>query len=465
MEVALVVLSLVAVGGAALFFARWRAAEARAADAAAEKSRVAGEVQSARESESQARREAAVEKSRAEQLESQLQDEQRRAENRAADIESAMESLRRANADAQARVAELQTARDLDAESAREKIALLQKAREEMREQFENLAQQILEKKGAAFDAAAREKMAGLVRPLADDLEKFRARAEEIHNARSRESAALRENIAELQKNAGQIAADANNLTSALKGDKKALGDWGEVTLERLLEDSGLRRGDEYEAQAATVGEDGKPQRPDFKIILPEGRHLIVDSKASLVAYHDYVSAQGDAERQRALSAHVAAVRNHAKALGEKHYQRGRGVNSPDFVLMFMPIEAAWMTALLNDDRLFDDAYERRVILVSRTTLLPTLKTVAQLWKFERQTREAREAFELAGRMLNKFAALLDEMRKIDEALLRARNVHQDAMRKLEGRDNLLGQAQRLAEMGANPKRKLPERLTGDGGE
>lgn len=410
--------------------------------------------QQVRQSLSESREESAAAKTRARELETQLQQEKQRANT----AEQRRDAVQNAEAEARREASRLQAELQAERDSAAEKIKLLRQARDELSNHFEALAQQVLERKTDAFDKSAREKLDGVVKPLADDLEKFRARAEEIHTARSKESAALRENITALQRDAGQLAEDANNLTRALKGDKKALGDWGETTLERILEESGLRRGSEYQAQPATLGADGKPQRPDFKILLPEGRHLIVDSKASLVAYHAYVSAKTDAERERALSEHVIAVRNHARALSEKHYQRGRGTNSPDFVFMFMPIEAAWMAALLTAERLFDDSYNRKVILVARTTLLPALKTVAQLWKFERQNENAREIADLAGRMHDKFADLLGELGKIDRHLESARTAHREAVRKLEGRDNLMRQAERLTDMGANAKKKLPRR-------
>ena len=406
------------------------------------------------------RQECTAAQTRAEGLDMQLRDEKKRVERAETTAKNARDSETEALQKSAKLQAELQAERDASAE----KIRLLRESRAEMERDFENLAQKILEKKGATFNETARKEIGALVTPLTGELKEFRDRAEKIHHERTSENASLLENIANLQKDATRVAEDANNLTRALKGDKKALGDWGETTLERILEESGLQRGSEYEAQPAETGEDGKALRPDFKILLPEGRHLIVDSKASLVAYHDYVSAQTDAEREKALSDHVAAVRNHARTLAEKHYQRVRGMNSPDFVFMFMPIEAAWMAALLAADKLFDDSYDRKVILVARTTLLPTLKTVAQLWKFERQSENAQKVAELAGRMHAKFAALVEEMGKIDHALLQAREVHRRAMTKLEGRGNLLSQAKRLEEMGVGEKGKIPERiLEGDG--
>ena len=464
MEIALTLIALAAIVAAVVFFRR--ASVLREENAVA-KTRVDGlESQLRAEKEradnaDQMREESVAAKTRADGLESQLREQKQRADTAEEESRNVRESEFKAREDAARLRSELKAERD----SAAEKVELLQKARAEMTREFENLAQGILEKKGEKFDEAARKGLAGIVQPLAADLERFRARAEEIHTVRSKESAALRENIAALQEGAGKIAEDANNLTRALKGDKKALGDWGETTLERILEESGLRRGSEYEAQPATVGADGKPRRPDFKILLPEGRHLIVDSKASLVAYHAYVSAKTDAEREKALAEHVAAVRNHARTLAEKHYQRGHGLNSPDFVFMFMPIEAAWMAALLTAERLFDDSYDRHVILVARTTLLPTLKTVAQLWKFERQSENAREVANLAGRMHDKFAALLGEMGKIGAELKSAQKAHDDAMVKLQGQGNLLSQARRLKEMGANAKKDLPRLEGGEGGE
>ena len=237
---------------------------------------------------------------------------------------------------------------------------------------------------------------------------------------------------------------------------------------------TGTSDGSEYEASARM-----KPTRtekpcsiPTFKIHVPSGpegerKHLIVDSKANLSAYHDYVRAVTDEERKSALDAHVSAVRRHARDLSKKYYQRGRGLNSPDFVFMFMPIEAAWVAALAADERLFAEAYKDRVVLVARTTLLPTLKTVAQLWQLQRQTENVREIAKLAGRMRDKFANLLGELKNIDEALGKAKNAYQGVVQKLEGRDNLIRQAERLEEMGmgGNAKKKLPRLTAGDAEE
>ena len=447
MEIALLVLFLAALAGAGFLFLQVRTAKTakRHAEKEAEEARTAeaqarqGEAE-ARAAEREAQINAAVGGERVRQLESQLQEEQ----NRTAEAERRRDAALAAKTE------------------ALEKAAALEAEHRKLPDEFKNLAQTVLEEKSGAFDARARKELEPLIGPLSEAIGSFRKKAEEIDTRRVEEHATLRANIAALQEGAVRIADDANNLTRALKGDKKALGDWGETTLERLLEESGLQRGTEYEAQPVTPDEDGRPQRPDFKILLPEGRHLIVDSKASLVAYHAHVSAQTEDGRARALTEHVIAVRNHAKALGDKHYQRGRGVNSPDFVLMFMPMESAWMAALQAADRLFDDSYDRKVVIVSRTTLLPTLKTVAQLWKLERQNKSVREIAGLAGRMHDKFADFLENLAKIGRALDAARTAHRDAVQKLEGHNNLMRQAGRLADMGADAKKKLPRLTAGD---
>ena len=403
------------------------------------------------------RDDAAKLRARAEDLESRLQGETARAERAEGEIRESRAAETAARENAAGLEARLQAEKD--------KIQALQGARDEMTREFEGLAQKVLAQKGEEFDKNARKEIGALVNPLEKELREFRSRAEKINTERAGESARLLAQISNLQKDAVRVAEDANNLTRALRGDKKTLGDWGETTLERLLEESGLRRGAEYEMQRGILGEEGESLRPDCVVRLPEGRHLIVDSKASLSAYHAHVSAETEEERERTLAAHVAAVRAHARGLSEKHYQRGRGVNSPDFVLMFMPIEAAWMAALQASGELFDDSYNRKVVIVSRTTLLPTLKTVAQLWKLERQAESVREVSVLAGRMHDKFADLLSELGKVERALDLARQAHGEVVRKLEGRDNLLRQAKRLEEMGASTKKKLPRLTAGEGEE
>ena len=324
-------------------------------------------------------------------------------------------------------------------------------------ETFQNLAQDILEKKIDKFDAEGHKRMKETLSPFERDIKAFRERVDAINTEAAGRSAALKREIELLKENANNISNDANNLARALKGESQALGSFGELTLERLLEDSGLRRGEEYEMQSAGQGDEGNLLRPDCLVKLPDDRHLVIDSKASLTDWQDYVSAEDNDERATAIAKHVRAVRRHADNLHGKHYTGLRGTNQPDFVFMFMPIEPAWMAAMIEDRDLFGYAYDKKIILTSRTTLIPTLRVVAQIWKFERQTRNARDIADRAGMIYDKVRVFFNHFSAVGKALENADAKYQAAHNNLiDGRGSLVRQVKRLEELGANIKKSLP---------
>ena len=349
-----------------------------------------------------------------------------------------------------ARIAELKTKLDSVHTRVAEEKAFVEQARKNMRAEFQNLAQHILEDKGKKFSKDS----AKLLSPLRDNLEQFRKRVDDVHAIDVRERAALKTEIKNLQNNAVQMSEDANNLVRALKGDSKTQGDWGEITLAVLLEKAGLREGEEYQTQQGVRDDQGNWLRPDVVINLPDKKHLIVDSKVSLRDYSDAVAADNEEARQVALKRHVQAVRNHVASLSSKHYARAQKLNAPDFVFMFMPIEPAFFAALGQDPQLFSDAYDKNIILCAPTTLMATLRTVERIWQLERQNRNAEEIAQRGGLLYDKFHGFMQDMENIKTALGKATGAYEAASAKLKtGSGNLIGQAQKLHDLGANAKK------------
>lgn len=349
-----------------------------------------------------------------------------------------------------ARIAELKTElASLNTRVAEEK-AFVEQARKNMHGEFENLAQRILEDKGKKFS----EDSVKLLSPLRDNLEQFRKRVDDVHAIDVRERASLKTEIQNLQNNAVQMSEDTNNLVRALKGDSKTQGDWGEISLSVLLEKAGLREGTEYQTQQTVHDDEGNRLRPDVVINLPDKKHLIVDSKVSLRDYSDSVAADDEETRQAALKRHVQAVRNHITSLSGKHYARVQKLNAPDFVFMFMPIEPAFFAALGQDHQLFSDAYDKNIILCAPTTLMATLRTVERIWQLERQNQNAEDIADRGGLLYDKFHGFIADMEGIQTALGKATGAYDAAFAKLKtGSGNLIGQAQKLHDLGANAKK------------
>lgn len=396
-----------------------------------------------------------AENARVAQLETQLQNESERravAETTHAELQKKREEELTTNAAENAALK--QQLRDTE-KRAEEKIALLEKVRESMGAEFKNLSQSILEEKAQKFGEDSRQ----LLAPLGEQLKEFRLRADQIHDVNTRAHASLQTEIRSLHDNAAKIGADANNLAAALKGDSKTQGDWGEIELAALLEKSGLREGEGYETQQSLRNEDGKMFRPDVVIHLPKERHFIVDSKVSLRAYADYTAATDAAEKKTQLTRHVHAVKKHADDLASKNYAALRGINAPDMVFMFMAVEPAFLTALTADANLFNDAYQKGVVMCSPTTLMPILRATEHLWRMERQGRNAEEIARQGGALYDKFSGFVKDMRDIEKSLDKTRESYDAAFGKLsKGRGNLISHARKLHDMGIDAKKeKLPE--------
>ncbi len=328
--------------------------------------------------------------------------------------------------------------------------------------EFKILAADILEDKSRRFTEQNRSQLDELLRPLGEKILAFEKRVEQTYDVELRDKISLREEIRQLHTASLKLGQDADNLTRALRGDTKRQGNWGELILEKVLERSGLTPGVEYRTQVTTRNASADLIRPDVVVFLPDEKHLIVDAKVSLVAYESWVRCEDDGERDRCLTAHVLSVRNHVRQLGDKSYFSGEDFASPEFTLLFMPIESAFSLALQRDADLFQFAWERRIVLVSPTTLLATLRTVASVWKMEKQSRHALEIARLSGELYDKLAGVLDDFTKIGRQLETARTDYGDAMKRLyEGKGNVVRTAEKIRELGARHTKNLPAAWVG----
>jgi len=338
-----------------------------------------------------------------------------------------------------------------------EKLALLQSAREELTHQFKNLANDILEEKSKRFSEQNQQSLGQLLDPLKTKLQEFQGKVEQVYVQEGKDRSALAEQVRQLMELNKTVSQEANNLTKALKGSNKTQGNWGELVLERVLESSGLRKGEEFDVQESHTLEDGRRLQPDVVVHLPDDRHLVIDAKATLVAYEDYANAEDDKHRDVALKRHLDAVRSHIKGLSDKNYQDLYGLRSLDFVLMFIPIEPAFMLAVTHDRELFMDAWNKNVLLVSPSTLLFVVRTVANLWRQEAQTRNAQDIAKRGAELYDKLAGFVEDMESLGTRLNQAQKDYDGAINKLStGRGNLIRQAEMLKKLGVKPSKSLP---------
>ncbi|MBO9664129.1 DNA recombination protein RmuC [Dokdonella sp.] len=374
---------------------------------------------------------------------------------------------RRGRDDAQARLVELTRAHAAleagareQAQAAADKLQLLEQAEHRLREAFQNLANQILDDKAERFREQSSQQLGGLLDPLKLQLKEFRETIHTTHATEQRERGMLAQEIQTLKQLNQRISEDAINLTRALKGDTRSQGAWGELVLERVLEASGLRAGREYETQASFSDGDGGRQRPDVIVHLPEDKDIVIDAKMSLVAYERFVAAVDDGERATALTEHVTSLRRHIDNLSGKNYREIAGLRTLDFVLLFVPVEAAFIEAMRADDRLYSHALSKNISLVSPSTLLATLRTIAHLWRIERRNAKADEIARRAANLHDNFALLVDELEAIGSQLDKAQRAHASALRRLTegGRGSVLLQVKSLAEI-APVKKELPTSL------
>jgi DNA recombination protein RmuC len=340
--------------------------------------------------------------------------------------------------------------------SAQEKIELLQTAREQMKTEFSLLANRIFEEKSEKMVQNNKTSLETTLGPLKTQLTDFRKKVEDVYDKETRDRVSLRAELEQLKKLNTQMSEDAINLTRALKGDKKTQGNWGEVVLERVLEQSGLRKGTEYETQVNLLAEDGSRRLPDVIIRLPDNKDVVVDSKVSLVDYEKYINAEDEADRELFLQAHVNAIGNHISGLSLKEYEKLEGIRSLDFVLLFIPIESAFMAAFDADPGMFKKAYDKQVIVVSPTTLLATLRTIQTIWRYEHQNRNAEKIAAQAGGIFDQFSLVIESLDEVGRNLDRARDSFDQAHKRIStGRGNMVRRVQQLQELGARTRKKL----------
>lgn len=366
--------------------------------------------------------------------------------------------LAKALGQAREQVARLETSLELERSAAQEKMTLLQEAKDQLRQQFQVLAQDILEEKSKRFSEQNQTALGQILEPLRARIQEFQGKVETAYVNDSKDRSALAEQVKNLVSMNQQLSERASDLTRALTSQNKAQGNWGELILERVLETSGLRKGLEYSVQESHQREDGSRVQPDVVLHLPEQRHLIIDAKMSLNAYMDYVNAADDLVREGARKRHIDSVRAHIKGLAEKNYQDLYGSGSPDFVLMFVPVESAFMLAITEDSALWQDAWQRNVLLVSPSTLLFVVRTVAQLWRQEQQTRNAQEIAKRGAALYDKFVGFVSDMDSLGQRLQQANKAYDDGVKKLSsGNGSLVRQAEMLRELGVKPSKRVPD--------
>ncbi|MDD5412467.1 MAG: DNA recombination protein RmuC [Methylobacter sp.] len=361
--------------------------------------------------------------------------------------------------------AQLQTRMDEQMKNAAEKLKLLLDAEVRLNTHFENLAGKIFDDRSKQFTEHHKTSLDHIVTPLREQLGEFKQRIDTVYDNENKDRISLREEIVSLRRDTAQMNQEALNLTRALKGDKKTQGNWGEMILEKVLEKSGLRKGIEYETQGAFRDENNRLFKPDVIVRLPEDKDVIIDSKVSLLAYERYCSTEDDQERITALKQHTEAVREHIKGLSSKDYSGLKGIRSLDFVLLFMPIEAAFIAAFQADERLFTDAFEHKIIVVTPTTLLATLRTIENIWRYERQNENARAIADKAGSLYDKICGFVEDLDKLGKQLSTVHTTYDSVMSKLtHGRGNLINQASSFVELGVKVKKTFSKSITEQAG-
>jgi DNA recombination protein RmuC len=326
--------------------------------------------------------------------------------------------------------------------------------------EFKNIANSILEEKSKIFTEQNRVNIEGILKPLNEKIKDFEKKVEDTYDKESKQRYSLEREIKSLYDLNIQITKEASNLTNALKGQSKTMGNWGEVILESILEKSGLIKDSEYFVQESITDEEGKRYQPDIIIQLPENKCMIIDSKVSLVSYERYCSAEEETEKAQALKNHILSVRNHIKNLGSKSYQNLNELETLDFVLMFMPIEPAFSLAVQHDISLFNEALERNIVLVTPSTLLATLKTIASIWRQEKQNKNALEIARQGGALYDKFEGLLKDLIELGNKLKGTQKSYEDSMKKLySGTGNLIKRAEDIKKLGAKATKSLPQSL------
>lgn len=342
-------------------------------------------------------------------------------------------------------------------------LKVLNDTRQELQAQFKNLANQIFEEKTRTFSDQSRANLDTILAPFKEKIGEFEKKVTEIYSTEGKERHSLIKEVQKLQELNQRISEDAENLTKALKGDSKTQGSWGEIILERILEESGLRKGIEYDSQGGFRDSDGRLLKPDVIVHLPEGKDIIIDSKVSLTAYEKYTRTETDAERDQAIKEHLLSINAHLKGLESKKYDELPDVKSLDFVLMFVAVESAFMLTVEKDNQIFRKAFEKNIMIVSPSTLLVTLRTIQNIWRYEYQSKNAQEIAEKAGGLYDKFVSFVADLEKIGDQLGTVQKTYDNAHNKLtSGRGSLVSRAQKLIDLGVKNRKRLPASVSPD---
>ncbi len=350
----------------------------------------------------------------------------------------------------------LQTKHEEQLNASAQKLELLQKAKEDLNREFKLLANKIFEDKAEQFSHTSQEQLSLMLKPFREQITAFSKEAKERSASHLKETYLLKDELSRLKEMNSQLSQDAINLTKALKGENKTQGNWGEIVLENILEQSGLRKGVEYELQVNLKSTEGKTYFPDVIIHMPEERDIIVDSKVSLVAYERFINAEDESVKKLSLKEHINSIKSHVKELSEKKYEKLVGINTLDFVLLFMPIEGAFLLALEQDGEFFKSAYEQNILVVSPSTLLVTLRTIEHIWRTQRQEEHALKIANEAEAMYDKLVGFVEELKKVGTHLQKAQESYDTSMNRLSsGRGNVIKRAQNIVKLGLKPKKKL----------
>lgn len=387
--------------------------------------------------------------------------EQQRLEDKSAQIDELKARLRQhEDSGYPAKIAELQTTLDSERRSTREKIALLEQAEKKMTDAFENLATRIIEEKSKKFTEQNKLNIGEVLNPLREQLGDFKKKIEDVYDKETKDRLSLYHEITSLKSLNEQMSREALNLTRALKGDSKKRGNWGEVILGRVLEDSGLKNGREYETQGSFRDERGKLYYPDVVVHLPDNKDVVIDSKVSLNAYERYCSTEDENERKQALNDHIVSIRNHVSGLQGKNYADLVRINSLDMVLMFVPIEPALMLAFEHDENLYQDSFRKGILLVSPSTLAMNLHIIHNMWRYEYQNRNAQEIARKAGDIYDKLVGFVEALEDVGDKLDKAKESYNTAYKRLaSGRGNLIKRAEDMRKLGLETGKKLPDEL------
>ena len=373
------------------------------------------------------------------------------------ELQGRFTALQTTLSDRELQLAQLKTEQHEREDRHQEQLTLLNEARDNLKKEFENLANKIFEDKGKSFTSTSKDSLEAMLKPFREQITGFQSRINEVHEQSVKGHTALEKELQKVLDVGLEMNTQASNLTHALKGDKKTAGNWGEAQLERTLELAGLQAGDHYETQLAFRDDDGKRKLPDFVIKLPDSKSLVIDSKVSLIDYDRAIAADTDEARNEALSAHAQAVRKHIDDLAGKDYANLPGLESPDFVLMFMPVEPAYIEAMKHNKDLFNYGYQKGVVMVSHTTLMPILRTVANLWMVEQSNREAKEISSRAGEIYNQVCLVAERLQKLGNTLAAAGNHYNSTLRGLVGKQGLHGKVDRFAQLSNKANKHMPQ--------